>query len=63
VAGSVVVEVVFSLPGLGRLVMQSVLRGDLPMIQGVILVTVVSFLLLDAVMERTYRRFRAARHA
>jgi peptide/nickel transport system permease protein len=57
VAGSIVVEVVFSLPGLGRLVLQSVLRSDLPMIQAVVLMTAVSFLLLDGCMELVYRRY------
>ena len=56
VAGSVIVEVVFSLPGLGRLVLQSVLRQDFPMIQGVVLVTSISFLLLNFVTEQVYLR-------
>jgi peptide/nickel transport system permease protein len=54
VAGSIVVEVVFSLPGLGRLVIQSVLRSDFPMMQGIVLVTSISFLVIDFVMERVY---------
>jgi len=54
VAGSVIVEVVFSLPGLGRLVLQSVLRQDFPMIQGVVLVTSISFLLLNFATEQVY---------
>jgi len=54
VAGSIVVEVVFSLPGLGRLIIQSVLRSDFPMMQGIVLVTSISFLVIDFVMERVY---------
>lgn len=47
VGGSIIVEAVFSLPGLGRLLVQSVIRGDLPMIQGLVVVSVLGFLLLD----------------
>lgn len=55
VAGSIVVEVVFSLPGLGRLIIQSVLRSDFPMMQGIVLVTSISFLIIDFVMEQAYQ--------
>lgn len=63
VAGSIVVEVVFSLAGLGRLVVQSVMRADLPMIQGIVLVTAGSFLLLDAFVELLYQRCFSARRS
>ena len=56
VAGSVIIEVVFSLPGLGRLILQSVLRVDFPMIQGVVLVTSLSFLALNFAAETLYAR-------
>ena len=47
VAGSVIIEAVFSLPGLGRLLVQAVLRGDLPMVQGIVVASVFGFVLLD----------------
>lgn len=56
VAGAIVVEIVFSLPGLGRLILQSVLRNDYPMIQGVVLVTSISFILLNLFMEIIYKK-------
>ncbi|MGI9334321.1 MAG: ABC transporter permease, partial [Gammaproteobacteria bacterium] len=40
VSEAVVTETVFSLPGVGRLVVQSILRRDYPVIQGVILVVI-----------------------
>jgi len=40
ISEAVVTETVFSLPGIGRLVVQSILRRDYPVIQGVILVIV-----------------------
>ena len=47
VAGSVIIEAVFSLPGIGRLLVQSVLQGDLPMIQGIVMVSVFGFVIFD----------------
>ena len=37
ISGSVVVETVFNLPGLGRLTVDSVVRRDYPMVQGILL--------------------------
>lgn len=39
--GSIIVETVFSIPGMGRLVVQSITRRDFPIIQGVVLITAV----------------------
>jgi peptide/nickel transport system permease protein len=41
VSEAVVTETVFALPGIGRLVVQSILRRDYPVIQGIILVIIV----------------------
>lgn len=57
VTGSIVIELVFSLPGLGRIIAQSVLSHDYPMIQGVVIVTSLTFLFLNAAMEYLYRLF------
>jgi peptide/nickel transport system permease protein len=37
VAGTVVIENVFSLPGLGRLILDSITRKDFPLVQGIVL--------------------------
>lgn len=48
--GSVVVEVIFAIPGLGRLLYASVLHGDIPMLQGGLVATVaVSMVVILAV--------------
>lgn len=52
-AGAIVIEQVFALPGLGRLILSSVLMRDLPLVQGAIfagaaLILVVNFLLDSA---------------
>ncbi|MER3421428.1 MAG: peptide ABC transporter permease, partial [Chloroflexota bacterium] len=37
IAGTVVVENVFNLPGMGRLVLDSISRKDFPLVQGIVL--------------------------
>src|SRR6185437_84154 len=55
ISEAVVTETVFALPGIGRLVVQSILRRDYPVIQGVILVIVVLYLLINLFVDIGYR--------
>lgn len=52
--GSVVVETVFNLPGMGRLVVQSIARRDFPVIQGVVLITAVIQVLVMLLIDVLY---------
>jgi peptide/nickel transport system permease protein len=52
--GSVVIETVFSLPGMGRLVVQSIGRRDFPVIQGVVLITAVIQLFVMLIIDVMY---------
>ena len=54
ISEAVVTETVFSLPGIGRLVVQSILRRDYPVIQGVILVIVVLYLVVNLLVDLAY---------
>lgn len=54
ISEAVVTETVFSLPGIGRLVVQSILRRDYPVIQGVILIIVVMYLLINLLVDLAY---------
>ncbi|OED36453.1 peptide ABC transporter [Chromatiales bacterium (ex Bugula neritina AB1)] len=56
VSEAVVTETVFSLPGIGRLVVQSILRRDYPVIQGVILLIVVLYLVINLLVDLAYAR-------
>ena len=54
VSGTVVTETVFSLPGVGRLVVESVLRRDYPVIQGVILIIAVLYMIINLLIDFSY---------
>ena len=54
ISEAVVTETVFSLPGIGRMVVQSILRRDYPVIQGVILVIVLLYLVINLVVDLLY---------
>lgn len=54
VSEAVVTETVFSLPGIGRLVVQSILRRDYPVIQGVVLVVVVLYMAVNLLVDLAY---------
>jgi len=53
-SGTVVTETVFALPGVGRLVVQSVLRRDYPVIQGVLLIVVGLYMAINLLTDVTY---------
>ena len=54
VAGSILVETVFSWPGIGRAVYQAVLQRDYPMLQGAFLVLVLSVVFFNLVADLLY---------
>lgn len=54
IGGSVITESVFAVPGVGRLLIESVLRRDFPMIQGVILLIAMLVALVNLLVDLTY---------
>ncbi|MCI5159229.1 MAG: ABC transporter permease [Candidatus Electrothrix sp. AUS1_2] len=52
--GAVIVESVFSLPGLGKLAADAVLHRDLPMIQGTVLTMTLFFMLSSRMVDLLY---------
>ena len=54
VAGTVVTETVFSLPGIGRLVVESVLRRDYPTIQGIILIIAFLYMMINLLVDLSF---------
>ncbi len=52
--GAVVIEQVFSLPGVGRLIVGAILRRDYPVIQGGLLLTATIFVLVNLAVDLLY---------
>jgi peptide/nickel transport system permease protein len=53
-AGTVVVETLFSWPGVGRLAYQAITNRDFPLVQGVALLAAVGFLIVNLLVDLTY---------
>jgi peptide/nickel transport system permease protein len=54
IGGAVVIETVFNIPGLGRLIISAVLRRDYPVIQGVVLLIAVTYTLVNLAVDLAY---------
>jgi peptide/nickel transport system permease protein len=55
-SGVVVVEIVFSWPGLGQLALQAVEARDYPVLQGAVLLFALTFLIINLVVDLLYTR-------
>lgn len=54
IGGSVIVETLFALPGVGRLLVDSITQRDLIMVQGVALVIAIAFVVINFVVDVLY---------
>lgn len=54
-AGSVLTESVFAINGLGRLIIDAILQRDFPIVQGAVLVVSVSFVVVNLIVDISYR--------
>jgi peptide/nickel transport system permease protein len=53
-AGAIIIENVFHLPGVGRLVFEAIGQRDLPVVQGVVLFIAMSIVIINFVTDMTY---------
>ncbi len=53
-AGAVLTETVFTWPGIGRLLVDSILARDYPVVQGAVMLIAVSFILVNLVVDLVY---------
>lgn len=53
-SGAVLIEQVFSIPGFGKLIVNSVFNRDYPVVQGVVLVTATLYILLNLLADGLY---------
>jgi peptide/nickel transport system permease protein len=54
IGGAVVIETVFNIPGLGRLIISAVLRRDYPVIQGVVLLIALTYTGVNLLVDLAY---------
>jgi len=54
ITGLVVTETVFAIPGIGRLVFDSIQRRDYPVIQGLMLLIALSYVTLNLLIDLLY---------
>lgn len=54
VAGTVIVESIYALPGLGSLLVGAVGSNDFPLVQGVVLIIAVLYVLLNVIVDISY---------
>ncbi|MBF0545921.1 MAG: ABC transporter permease [Candidatus Riflebacteria bacterium] len=52
--GSVIVETIFDIPGLGRFAMDAILKRDYPVIQGIVLFSAIIFVLMNFFVDLIY---------
>jgi peptide/nickel transport system permease protein len=54
ISGVVITETVFAIPGIGRLVVDAILRRDYPIIQGIILIFSAAYVLVNLLVDLSY---------
>ena len=54
IGGAVITEFVFGIPGVGRLVVDSIFSKDYPMVQGVVLLTALAFVTVNLLVDVLY---------
>jgi peptide/nickel transport system permease protein len=57
IGGTVIVEQIFGLPGLGRLIVDAAFQRDYPLVSGIVLVISVGVLILNLIIDFTYGFF------
>lgn len=53
-SGAVVIETIFLWPGVGQLAIQSILAKDYPVVQGVVLLSALSYMLINLLVDISY---------
>ncbi|MEH7123099.1 ABC transporter permease [Bacillus sp. JJ1503] len=57
IAGAVVIETVFNIPGIGQLIINAIMRRDFEVIQGAILLIALSYVLINLIVDLLYGFF------
>jgi peptide/nickel transport system permease protein len=54
IGGTVVIEKIFSLPGMGRLLMDAVVGKDQPLVMGIVILFAVAMILINLIVDLMY---------
>mgnify|MGYP002398368971 FL=1 len=57
IAGAVVTETVFNIPGIGQLIINAIMRRDFEVIQGTVLLIALSYVLINLIVDLMYGLF------
>lgn len=53
-SGAVVIEAIFDLPGMGKLILEGVTGGDVALVQGTVLTIAIAFLVVNVIVDLLY---------
>ncbi|MER8084691.1 ABC transporter substrate-binding protein [Streptomyces sp. NPDC058316] len=53
-SGAVVIEAIFDLPGMGKLILEGVTGGDVALVQGTVLTIAIAFLMVNVIVDLLY---------
>lgn len=56
IGGTIIIEVLFALPGIGQLLIQSIYQQEFQVLQGVVLMIAVGFVLISVVIDLLYQK-------
>ena len=54
ISGAIIIEEIFALPGVGRLLYQSILQRDLLMVQGIVLFIATAYVVVNFLVDLCY---------
>ena len=52
--GTIVIELIFSFPGMGKLMLDAIFGRDFPIVQGSVLLITLAFMAINLVVDLTY---------
>ena len=54
IGGTIILESIFAIPGLGQVLVNSILQRDVPLLQGAVLILVVLVVIINFVVDIAY---------
>ena len=54
IGGALIVETIFEIPGLGRAIVEAILREDFPVVLAIVMIITTAFVLVNVVVDIIY---------